>query len=60
MVRQISGIYKVRSPELKPLYEKARALIRKLRWFKVEHVRREKNKLADKLANNAMDRGRST
>ena len=56
MVRQMNGIYKVRSPELRPLYEEAGRLSRKLQWFRIEHVRREKNADADRLANEAMDR----
>ena len=57
MVRQINGIYKVKSPELKPLYDEARKRINRLEWFRAEHVLREKNKDADRLANEAMDRG---
>lgn len=56
MVRQMNGVYKVRSPELRPLYEEARTLARRLKWFRIEHVRREKNAGADRLANEAMDR----
>jgi ribonuclease HI len=56
MVRQMTGVYKVRSPELRPLYEEAGRLSRKLQWFRIEHVRREKNAAADRLANEAMDR----
>jgi len=58
MVRQMTGVYKVKSPELRTLYEKARALVRKLESFRIEHVRREFNHEADKLANQAMDEGR--
>lgn len=58
LVRQITGIYKVRSPELRELYDKARVLIRKLESFRIEHVRREFNHEADRLANRAMDEGR--
>src|SRR5579859_2455109 len=58
LVRQITGVYKVRSPELRELYDKARALIRKLESFRIEHVRREFNREADQLANQAMDEGR--
>ncbi len=58
LVRQINGQYKVRHPVLLELYQQAKALIRKLEWFKIGHVRREKNRDADKLANQAMDRGR--
>jgi len=56
MVRQMNGVYKVRSPELRPLYEEAKRLSRKLQWFRIEHVRREKNAEADRLANEAMDK----
>jgi ribonuclease HI len=57
MVRQMTGQYRVNSPDLKPLYEKARGLVRKLDKFSIEHVLRAKNKQADQLANEAMDRG---
>ena len=58
LVRQMKGIYKVKSPDLRPLYEQARSLSRKLERFEIAHVRREKNRRADKLANQAMDAGR--
>lgn len=57
LVRQINGQYKVRHPALLELYQQAKALTRKLEWFKIRHVRREKNRDADKLANQAMDQG---
>jgi ribonuclease HI len=57
MVRQIKGIYKVKSPSLAKLYQQARALIRKLQWFEIGHVLRAGNREADRLANAAMDRG---
>ncbi len=57
MVRQMLGIYKVSSPQLRDLYERARALSRKLDFFRIEHVYREKNREADRLANQAMDEG---
>lgn len=55
MARQISGRYKVRSPDLKPLYDKAQALISRLESFSIQHVYREHNREADGLANQAMD-----
>jgi len=58
MVRQIKGIYKVRNENLRPLYERAKALIHKLDYFEIGHVLRGKNKDADRLANEAMDRGK--
>ena len=57
MVRQMTGKYRVNSPDLKPLYEKARALTRQLDRFSIQHVMRAQNLQADKLANTAMDRG---
>jgi ribonuclease HI len=57
MVKQIRGEYKVKSPELKVLYDNARRLIRQLDTFEIGHVLRNKNKDADRLANEAMDRG---
>ena len=57
MVKQMAGKYRVNSPDLKPLYEKARGLARQLDKFTIEHVLRGKNQHADRLANAAMDRG---
>ncbi len=57
MVKQIQGKYKVNSPDLKPLWEEARRRIAKLEGFEISHALRHKNKDADRLANEAMDRG---
>lgn len=57
MVKQLNGVYKVKSPDLKTLYDQAQTMIRRLDWFRAEHVLRAKNKDADRLANEAMDRG---
>jgi ribonuclease HI len=57
LVRQINGIYKVKSPDLKPLFRQAIALINSLGDVKVSHVYREGNTRADELANLAMDSG---
>ena len=58
MVRQIKGVYKVRNAALQELYQKAQQMIRQLGWFEIGHVLRESNREADRLANEAMDRGR--
>src|SRR5271156_2177073 len=58
MVRQMKGIYKVRHPELRKLYEQAQQLVRRLEHFEIRHALREHNQIADRLANEAMDRGR--
>src|SRR5437899_4418213 len=57
MVRQIKGIYKVKNSVLKELHARAKELIAKLDWFSIEHVLRGKNSEADRLANEAMDKG---
>jgi len=57
LVRQIKGVYRVKSPGLQELYRRAKELIGKLEWFSIEHVLREKNREADRLANAAMDKG---
>jgi ribonuclease HI len=57
MVKQIQGKYQVKSPDLKPLYEEAKRRIAKLQAFEISHALRHKNKDADRLANEAMDRG---
>ena len=57
MVKQIQGKYKVNSPDLKPLWEEARRRIARLDGFQISHALRHKNKDADRLANEAMDRG---
>ena len=57
MVKQIQGKYKVNSPDLRPLWEEARRRIAQLERFEITHALRHKNKAADQLANDAMDRG---
>jgi len=57
MVKQIQGKYKVNSPDLRPLWEEARRRIAQLDQFEISHALRHKNKEADQLANDAMDRG---
>ncbi len=57
MVKQIQGKYKVNSPDLRPLWLEAKNRIAKLEAFEISHALRHKNKDADRLANEAMDRG---
>lgn len=57
MVKQIRGQYSVKSPDLRPLYEEAKRRIARLDGFEIQHVLRGKNRHADQLANDAMDRG---
>jgi ribonuclease HI len=55
LVKQMRGDYKVKHPGLQPLYVRARLLVMELEQVTFEHVRRESNKEADRLANLAMD-----
>jgi ribonuclease HI len=55
LVQQMRGVYKVKHEGLKPLYGRARLLAHRIGKVTFEHVRREQNKEADRLANLAMD-----
>jgi ribonuclease HI len=57
LVRQIKGIYKVKNATLQDLHGRAKELIAKLDWFVIGHALREQNTEADRLANQAMDKG---
>jgi len=57
VVKQIKGEYRVKNENLKPLYQQATKLNGQFKKFAIAHVRREQNKDADRLANQAMDRG---
>ena len=59
LVKQMRGEYKVKNAGLLPLFREARALAGGLDRIVYEHVRREHNKHADRLANLAMDEGTS-
>jgi ribonuclease HI len=60
LTKQMRGEYRVKNPGLLPLYEEARSLIRRIGRVSFEHVRREFNKDADRLANEAIDEGAPT
>ncbi len=55
LVRQLNGVYRVKDEKLKVLYRKALDLLGRLEAYRIIHVRREHNKLADRLANLAID-----
>lgn len=55
MIKQMLGEYRVKNPALQPLYEEAQRLAGRIGRVKFEHVRREFNQNADRLANQAMD-----
>ena len=55
LVKQMRGQYKVKSPDLKPLFERAKKMSQSFSSFRIDHVYREQNAEADALANEAMD-----
>ena len=59
LVKQMRGEYRVKNEGLKPLWQQAQTLVRQVGRVKFEHVRRELNTEADRLANEAMDQAAS-
>lgn len=55
MIKQMRGEYRVKNANIQPLHQEARRLANQIPDIKFEHVRREFNKDADQLANEAID-----
>ena len=55
LVRQLNGEYRVKDEKLKVLYQRAVALLRQFDSYRILHVYREMNKVADRLANRGID-----
>jgi len=55
LVKQMRGEYRVKNAGLQPLWAEARRLVHQIGDVRFEHVRREANEEADRLANEAMD-----
>jgi ribonuclease HI len=55
VARQLSGIYKVKHPAMKPLYEQARAALARFEQWRIQTVPRAENARADALVNAALD-----
>jgi ribonuclease HI len=55
LVKQMRGQYKVKSEDLRPLFERAQKMSKTFDSFRIEHVYREQNREADALANEALD-----
>jgi ribonuclease HI len=58
VARQISGRYRVKHPDLKPIHASVMAMLGQLGSYTVGHVPRELNKDADRLSNVAIDERR--
>jgi ribonuclease HI len=55
IVRQMTGRYRVRHPDLIPLWREASQLAAGFRTFSIRHVPRAQNRHADRLVNRALD-----
>jgi ribonuclease HI len=55
VARQISGVYRVKHPDLKPIHARVMALLSRFGGYTVGHVPRALNKDADRLSNVAID-----
>jgi len=55
LVRQVEGSYKVKAPHLVPIFLKVLKLRQAIADCQIHHVRREDNREADRLANQAID-----
>ena len=55
VVQQVNKEFKVKSKKLGDLYSYSLTLIEKIKNINVTHIRREYNKRADELANEALD-----
>jgi ribonuclease HI len=55
VVKQMNGAYKVKHPDMIVLHREARSLLFRFESASLSHVRREHNKDADRLANQALD-----
>jgi len=55
VVEQMKGRYRVRAEELKPLHRQAQDLLAGFTDASIAHVRRERNRGADAMANKAID-----
>ena len=57
VVKQLNREYKIKNKELAPLFLEIHNLSLNFKKISFAHIPRERNKEADKLANEAMDRG---
>ncbi|HET7141481.1 MAG TPA: ribonuclease HI family protein [Candidatus Limnocylindria bacterium] len=55
VARQISGVYRVKHPDLQPIHSRVMGLLSRFAGYTVGHVPRELNKEADRLSNVAID-----
>ena len=54
-INQINGLYKVKSLNIKPIYENIIESLKKFERYTFQYIKRDKNSVADSLANKAID-----
>lgn len=59
LVKQLNGEYKVKDEKIKRLFKNAQRLLKGYKQVRVNHIERDKNKGADKLATKAVDNRRT-
>jgi ribonuclease HI len=55
LIRQLAGVYRVKSAGLMPLFEEAKRLLRRFKSIELRHIPREMNGAADEMSNRAID-----
>jgi len=55
VVKQLTGEYRVKNAEIKPLFDRAVEKLKNFKSYEIKHIDREKNKEADKLVNKAIN-----
>jgi ribonuclease HI len=55
VARQLKGVYKVKHPAMRPLYEEALRALGSFRRWSIRNVPRAENARADELVNTALD-----
>jgi ribonuclease HI len=55
VIKQLTGVYRVKHPNMIPLHAKAKALLKKFRHVDIKHVPRRQNAAADAVVNAVLD-----
>jgi ribonuclease HI len=55
VVRQVTGVYRVKHPDLIPIHTKTKVLLREFKRFEIRHVPRKENTAADAVVNQTLD-----
>jgi ribonuclease HI len=55
VIKQLTGVYRVKHPNMIPLHAKAKALLKKFRQVDIKHVPRRQNAAADAVVNAVLD-----